>query len=640
MISNDQYGPSTLPGPVKSARVVLYLGAFFSALVAVGVLLTGPDGATVGRMVWAVWPGVVAFLVAVHLERGGRWRYTLSLVVAGFWLLGALGTIGRGEARGFGQLILPVLLLVFVLRPESRDFFALASNGAGGGRFRQLLRRPDNGVTAAEYLGVLVVVAVIIAAIAGSGVGSTISSDVGSAVCRIMSGEGCGDGSGGSSTAAGGPGGTGAGDPAGPGAAARADGSGITVRDDETDATDAPPAEKPFCSGFWNCALKQTGSGIANVFQGAWSDVTGLVGLAGDLITDPVSVGKGLWQAVTHPVDTLSELIWSEEVSSRWDRGDYGGAIGRELWNIGSFFIPVGDIAAGVARGAKIAKGAKAADLAADAARVIDRVSDLASDADRAADAAEAAARAGKAADAEAAAIRARKAADDAAAKAREIGCPLAIGPVSVGGVPGRAAMGAGRPMRGALRLIAAGGCDDVTAQAKAADEAADQAEDAAAHTPDAAVVADPAFTKGALGEAFEPGVVDPAGSMTAKERAIADWLEQNEGARVDARVPDHASGQKNPDTMVRTSATDPGTIVEFKTLESGSSTAVRRNLLDAAKQTTDGVVVIDGRAAGLTEDAARQGWARAQGQATQYGQTMPSKATIILADGSSVTLP
>lgn len=70
------------------------------------------------------------------------------------------------------------------------------------------------------------------------------------------------------------------------------------------------------------------------------------------------------------------------------------------------------------------------------------------------------------------------------------------------------------------------------------------------------------------------------------------------------------------------------------------SSTAVHRNLLDAAKQTTDGVVVIDGRAAGLTEDAARQGWARTQGQATQYGQTMPSKATIILADGSSITLP
>ena len=45
--------------------------------------------------------------------------------------------------------------------------------------------REQRGQTAAEYLGVLLLVAVIVAAIASSGIGSAIADGVGGAVCRI-----------------------------------------------------------------------------------------------------------------------------------------------------------------------------------------------------------------------------------------------------------------------------------------------------------------------------------------------------------------------------------------------------------------------------------------------------------------------
>lgn len=47
-------------------------------------------------------------------------------------------------------------------------------------------RRDDEGQTAAEYMGILVVVAVIIVAIAGSGIGSTIAGNITSKISEIF----------------------------------------------------------------------------------------------------------------------------------------------------------------------------------------------------------------------------------------------------------------------------------------------------------------------------------------------------------------------------------------------------------------------------------------------------------------------
>jgi hypothetical protein len=105
----------------------------------------------------------------------------------------------------------------------------------------------------------------------------------------------------------------------------------------------------------------------------------------------------------------------------------------------------------------------------------------------------------------------------------------------------------------------------------------------------------------------------------------------------------DGVDGLTNPDSVVRRSPDDPGTITEFKTLDSGSSTAVKDDIIQAGRQVGPhggGDAVIDGRAVGLTEEEARRGFGRAVGQARVHGQTMPEKVHIILGDGRMLTLP
>ncbi len=48
-------------------------------------------------------------------------------------------------------------------------------------------RQDDRGQTAAEYLGIVVVVAIIIVAIAGSGIGDTISGNIMTKIEEIFS---------------------------------------------------------------------------------------------------------------------------------------------------------------------------------------------------------------------------------------------------------------------------------------------------------------------------------------------------------------------------------------------------------------------------------------------------------------------
>jgi hypothetical protein len=152
----------------------------------------------------------------------------------------------------------------------------------------------------------------------------------------------------------------------------------------------------------------------------------------------------------------------------------------------------------------------------------------------------------------------------------------------------------------------------------------------------------DPGQHKGPLGDDFAPGVDDPRGLFEDKEKAIGDRLAQN-GEMVHPRERiDGVEGLKNPDSMVRTSSADPGTVTEFKTLESGSSGSVKENILRAGKQLDPyggGDVVIDGRGVGLTEADAQRGFGRAAGQAKAHGSAVPARVRVILGDGRIMDL-
>ncbi|RZT07394.1 hypothetical protein EV649_8100 [Kribbella sp. VKM Ac-2569] len=152
----------------------------------------------------------------------------------------------------------------------------------------------------------------------------------------------------------------------------------------------------------------------------------------------------------------------------------------------------------------------------------------------------------------------------------------------------------------------------------------------------------DPALDLRPLGSDFAPGVHDPQRRFLAKERKIAERLE-GEGWRVDARPEDHGSGQKNPDAVLRRSGSDEGAIVEFKTQDVDTSSAVKRNILTASGQAIEAAaalrarheVVIDGRPVGLSEDTALRSFRRALGQP---GATVAPVVHVILGDGRMVT--
>lgn len=146
----------------------------------------------------------------------------------------------------------------------------------------------------------------------------------------------------------------------------------------------------------------------------------------------------------------------------------------------------------------------------------------------------------------------------------------------------------------------------------------------------------DPAFQQGALGSQFSPGVLDPEGVFSAKERAVADRLAQ-EGWRVDARKPDPTvENLKNPDAMVRKGPDDPGSITEFKTLKSSNNNALKREINDASDQAgADGDVVMDGRGVNTTQSDAERAYKRALGQP---GKIVSQRVHVILGDNTMIT--
>lgn len=146
----------------------------------------------------------------------------------------------------------------------------------------------------------------------------------------------------------------------------------------------------------------------------------------------------------------------------------------------------------------------------------------------------------------------------------------------------------------------------------------------------------DPAFDARPLDVDFEPGVYGPDETFEPHELLIAERLAE-EGWRVDVRPADHSRPHhKNPDVMVRRSASSRGVVVEFKTPTSLKNSAVKRNMNRGSGQSgTDGEVVIDGRWIGLSEEDAERAFRRAS---SQPGSRVASMVHVILGDGRLVS--
>jgi Flp pilus assembly pilin Flp len=166
----------------------------FTVLGGIGLLLTAAsldavDGWLLGQVAFAAAPGTIGWVLARRSWTGGMWVWRGLLALQSWLIIAALGNVGDGSGRGFTQLFLPILIVVFLTHRESRDWFRLPELERADRRPFSLARmirwRRDDGQTAVEYAGLVAVVAAISVALLVSGLGTQIFTGIQSAVCKV-----------------------------------------------------------------------------------------------------------------------------------------------------------------------------------------------------------------------------------------------------------------------------------------------------------------------------------------------------------------------------------------------------------------------------------------------------------------------
>ncbi|CAM5493060.1 restriction endonuclease fold toxin 5 domain-containing protein [Streptomyces californicus] len=183
-----------LPGPLALVRVLLLVLLGATVLGAIGLsgsaFAVGAMGAEVlGILLYASVPGVLAALLARHVRTGGP-RVRWGIVAVQVWLvLGGLANVGDGSPDGFTQLVVPILILVLINSEGSRAWFRLPVAERGQPpRFslpHMITWKRDRGQTALEYLGLVLIVVALIAALTVGGLGGRITEGLQSAICSL-----------------------------------------------------------------------------------------------------------------------------------------------------------------------------------------------------------------------------------------------------------------------------------------------------------------------------------------------------------------------------------------------------------------------------------------------------------------------
>ena len=486
-------GRREMPVSLSAALVLVHVLFAVTVVGGFGLLTTAAaydalDGQVIALVAYAAAPGVLGWWLARRSWEGGvRVRRGLA-AVQGWLILGGVVNLTSGSSRGGLQLLLPILILFFLTRPESRQWFALAELDRVERRPFSLARlirwRRDEGQTSVEYAGFIAIVAAIITALLVTGLGTQIFTGIQSEVCKVTgmacpgpagsdtdvnADNGSGGGTGGTTnggttnggTTNGGTtnGGTTNGGTTNGGTAngGTTGGNGSTDPGTTTPTDDQKPAptddkdkkDDGCFSGFgafFGCAgnqVKQVGQGLA--VDGVWGDVTGIY----DMVRHPIDTVKGIGDYGKQLGHAWSEN--SKDAGKKWSDGDYGGA----LWDwTGASVKTGGTVLYDVFIGDDVAKDWNNGDKTRavshvlwnvgslfipgyDGAKVVEKLGDLgkigklgklgkfAEEATKAAEDAKKAAKAGDVEGAEKAAKEADDAADEAEKKARESGCTI-----------------------------------------------------------------------------------------------------------------------------------------------------------------------------------------------------------------------
>ncbi|CAM5487340.1 hypothetical protein [Streptomyces afghaniensis 772] [Streptomyces afghaniensis] len=183
-----------MPGSLATALVLVHTLFVVTVVGGLGLLLTAAsydalDGGVLALTAYAAAPGAVGWWLARRTWEGGA-RIRGGLIAVQIWLiLGSISNITDGSPRGYTQLFLPTLILYFLTRGDSRDWYRLPESARAERRPFSLARmirwRRDEGQTAVEYAGLIAVVAAIITALVVSGLGTQVYGGLQSAICKV-----------------------------------------------------------------------------------------------------------------------------------------------------------------------------------------------------------------------------------------------------------------------------------------------------------------------------------------------------------------------------------------------------------------------------------------------------------------------
>ncbi len=124
----DVTGPRrSLPGPLRGARVLLFVSAGITLItavsgLAVGAFEGGSAAENAGMATALALPGVLALVCGVRLRKGRRLLLWSMVALMVYMVLVALSSFGQGDPRGLTQMILPVTIMVLILLPRSRAY--------------------------------------------------------------------------------------------------------------------------------------------------------------------------------------------------------------------------------------------------------------------------------------------------------------------------------------------------------------------------------------------------------------------------------------------------------------------------------------------------------------------------------------
>ncbi|MET9557684.1 ADP-ribosyltransferase [Streptomyces sp. NPDC006645] len=199
-----------LPRSLAVTRILLYLMFALTLLGGIGVLNsllelgTRITPALSLAAAYAMVPGFVAVVLARRLWTGGRAVWFTLIALQAWLLIGSVVNLYAGSARGLSQLLLPGALLALASVGASRAWFELpAEQRAPRPRWTlERLRRDgvvsvphlikwrrNRGQSTVEYVGMVGLVALIIAALMMTGVGTQVAVGLQTAVCNIVGGD-------------------------------------------------------------------------------------------------------------------------------------------------------------------------------------------------------------------------------------------------------------------------------------------------------------------------------------------------------------------------------------------------------------------------------------------------------------------